>query len=93
MNEESEAQVTHADHDHVLDSGAVGAGRELAIDEDACGEVYLTFEGLIVEFIREGCRRHCCGVCDEPEGPLLGMGDYKTSAVFPKLCGQARDST
>jgi hypothetical protein len=58
MNEESEGQVTRADRDHVLDSGAVGAGRELAIDEDACGEVHLAVEGLIVEFIREGCRRH-----------------------------------
>ena len=55
MNEESEAQVTRAEHDHVLDGCTVGAGRELAIDEDACGEVHLALEGLIVELIREGC--------------------------------------
>jgi hypothetical protein len=66
MNEESEAPVTRAEHDHVLDGGAVGAGRELAIDEEACGEVHLALEGLIVELMREGCRRHyivvvgCC---------------------------------
>ena len=79
-NEESEAQVICPEHDHVLDGGVAGASRELAIDKDACGEVYLPPEGLIVELMREGCRRHRCGVCGhcgEPEGVLLGMGDYK----------------
>jgi len=67
MDEESEVQVTRADHDHVLDGGAVGASRELAIYEDARGKVHLALEGLIVELIGEGCRRHCCGcVCGEP---------------------------
>jgi len=73
MNEDSEAQVSRVEHDHVLDGGAVGAGRELAIDEDACGEVHLALEGFVVELIREGCRRHCCGVCGAVE-----LGDYKT---------------
>jgi hypothetical protein len=57
---ESETQVTRAEHDYVLDGSAVGAGRELAIDEDACGEIHLALEGLIVELMREGCRRHGC---------------------------------
>ena len=74
MNGESEAQVTHADHDYVLDGGAVGAGRELAIDKDACGEVHLALESRMVELIREGCRRHCCDV-------PWGIGDYKTRPV------------
>jgi len=55
-------QVTRAGHDHVLDGGTIGAGRELSIDEDASGKVHIAREGLIVELIREGCRRHCCGV-------------------------------
>ena len=58
MNEE---RMKHKQHDYVLDGGAVGAGRELAIDEDACGEVHLSLEGLIVELMRKSCRRHCCG--------------------------------
>lgn len=74
MNEESEAQVTRADQDYVLDGGAVGASRELAIDKDACRKVHLALERLIVEFMREGCRRHCCGVCGEQI--LLEVGDY-----------------
>jgi hypothetical protein len=62
MNEEREVQVTRAGQYHVLDGGAVGAGRELAIDEETCGEVHLALEGLVVKLIREGCRRHCYGV-------------------------------
>jgi hypothetical protein len=39
------------DYKHILDSGVVEASRELAIDEDACGEAGLALEGLKVELI------------------------------------------
>jgi len=52
MNEESEEQITRADRDYLPDGGAVGAGRELVIDEDACGEVHFALGGFIVELIR-----------------------------------------
>jgi hypothetical protein len=60
LNNESEVLVSRAKYKHILNGCVVGAGRELAIDEDACGEVDLALEGLIVEFIGESCRRHCC---------------------------------
>ena len=56
---ESEVLVNRVDYEHVLDGGIVGASRELAIYEDAGGEVHLALEGVIVELMREGCRRHC----------------------------------
>jgi hypothetical protein len=47
----SEGLITRAGHDHLLDGGAVGASRELAIDEDARGKVHFALEGLIIELI------------------------------------------
>lgn len=44
---------------HVLDSGAVGAGGEMAVNEDACGKADVALEGLVVELVRKGSRRHC----------------------------------
>ena len=62
MSVESGVLVTRVDYEHVLDGGVVGASRELAIYEDAGGEVHLALEGVIIELMREGCRRHCCGM-------------------------------
>jgi hypothetical protein len=56
-------RLTRADHDHVLDGGAVGTGRELAIDEDACGEVHLALVCLIIENIVDAI---VVGICGEP---------------------------
>ena len=53
--------VTRQYYEHVLDSGVVGARRKLPIYEDSRGETNLSFEGLIVELMREGRRRHYCG--------------------------------
>ena len=58
----NEVLVIRADYSHVLDGGVVGASRELPINENARREVHFALEGLRVELIREGCRRHCCEV-------------------------------
>lgn len=49
------------DYENSLDSGFVGASPELAVDEDARWKADLALEGLIVELVGEGCRRHCVG--------------------------------
>ena len=53
-------RVTHADHNCLLDGGAVGSSRELAVNEDARGEVHLALECFMVELVRESCWRHYC---------------------------------
>ncbi len=60
MGEEGEALQTIT---YVLNGGTVRASRKVPIDEDARGESHLALESRMVELIREGCRRHCCGVC------------------------------
>ena len=62
MSANSEVVVSHVDYKHVLDGSGFGASRELAIDEDPRGKAHLALESLVVEFMREGCRRHCCEV-------------------------------
>jgi hypothetical protein len=76
-----EALVTCAYKEHLLDSGVVGASRELPIYEDARGEANLSFEGLIVELMREGRRRYCDGFKGN-EGPLPGNVVYKADVRF-----------
>jgi hypothetical protein len=50
--------VETVDYENLLDSGVVGASRELTVDEDARWYAHLALEGLMVELIVEGCR-HC----------------------------------
>ena len=44
---------------YVLDSGAIGAGGELSVNEDAGWKADLALERLGVEFVRKGCGWHC----------------------------------
>ena len=46
-----EVVVSWAYYGHLLDSGVVGASRELPINENARGEAYNSFEGLIFELM------------------------------------------
>jgi hypothetical protein len=79
MNEERSCGY----YEHLLDSGVVGARRKLPIYEDARGEANLSFEGLIVELMREGRRRHYCGGWFRGnEGPLLGKAVYEADVRF-----------
>ena len=67
------------DYNGLLDGGTIAAGREVPVDVDARWEVHLALESRMVEFIREGCRRHryCCGVGGGVSGDNKGSFGYK----------------
>ena len=46
---------------YVLDSGAIGAGREMTVNEDASGKADLALETLGVELVRKDSGAHCWG--------------------------------
>ena len=54
--------LTWSHCEYILDSGLLGASRELSVNEDTHGKANFALEGFIVELVSKGSCRHRSGV-------------------------------